>query len=57
MILRTGPRPLRRGTSGRTARMLPMSGFWMPIAIMATRTATMIDRHAEFVSKDSSRTV
>ncbi len=46
-IFITGARPLTSGTSGRTATMLPMSGFWMLMAIIVTVTATMIDAQAK----------
>lgn len=50
MMLSTGPSPLTKGTSGRTARMLPTSGFWIPIATIATVAAMMMERQASSVS-------
>jgi hypothetical protein len=47
MMFMTGPIPLIRGRSGRTATTLPASGLSIPIAIMATVTAEIIDKQAE----------
>lgn len=50
MMFRTGPRPLMRGMPGRIARTLPISGFEMPMLIIAMKTARMILAQANMVS-------
>lgn len=45
-IFMTGLSPVTSDTFGRTATILSMSGFWMPMAIMVTVTLTMIEAQA-----------
>lgn len=46
----TGARPFTNVTSGRTATMLPVFGFWILMAIIVVVTAMIIELQAEVIS-------